>query len=150
MKKKIEEKDTQLDFGLKNPPQNIYYKYKDQYELWLSKLETRRFLKDILMWFVVILSISLLTTQIYTIQTTANIPTIIPIFNYYFTLSKRLVSLEWIYLYPAIGTIALLSGVYFANKYYHKERELSKLLLMVILITNISLSIIFFKLVYTF
>lgn len=150
MKKKDSKKDVQLDFGLKNPPQNIYYKYKDQYELWLSKLETRRFLKDILMWFVLVLSITLVTTQIYTIQTTENIPTIVPIFNYYFTLAKRLSASEWIYLYPGAGIVTLIIGLYFSNLYYHKERDLSKLLLISILLTNVSLCVVFFKLVFTF
>ena len=150
MKKNVPKKEVQLDFGLKNPPQNIYFKYKDQYELWLSKLETRRFLKDVLMWFVLILSISLITTQVYTIQTTNNIPTIVPIFNYYFTLAKRLSASEWIYLYPSIGIFTLIFGLYFSNRYYHKERDLSKLLLISILLTNVSLCVVFFKLVFTF
>jgi len=148
--KKKEKKEKQLDFGLKNPPQNIYYKYKDQYELWLSKLETHRFIKDLLVWFVLIMSISLITTQIYTILNLEILPTRIPVLNYFFTLSLRLVDSNWIYLYPSLSILSLILGFLFANKYYHRERELSKTLLVVILLTTLSLSVIFFKLVYSF
>ncbi len=149
-KNKKEKKEKQLDFGLKNPPQNIYYKYKDQYELWLSKLETRKFTQDILTWFVLITTSSLIFTQIYSIQTLENLPTRIPVFNYFFTLSMRLVNSNWIYIYTAMGILLLLIGTYFANKYYHREKELSKVLLIAVLLANISLSFIFMKLLYTF
>ncbi|MFA5622636.1 MAG: hypothetical protein WC981_00130 [Candidatus Dojkabacteria bacterium] len=149
-KNKKEKKEKQLDFGLKNPPQNIYYKYKDQYELWLSKLETRKFTQDILTWFVLIISSSLIFTQIYSIQTLENIPSKIPVFNYFFTLSMRLVSSNWIYTHTVIGVLLLVVGTYYANKYYHREKELSKVLLIAVLLANISLSVIFMKLLYTF
>lgn len=151
-KKKVEKekKEKQLDFGLKNPPQNIYYKYKDQYELWLSRLETYKFMKDTLMWFVFIMSASLITTQIYTIQTLNTLPTRIPIFNYFSTLSFRLAHSVWIYIFPVISIVVLLAGLIFANRYYHRERELAKTLLVTILLTSLSLSIILLKLVYTF
>jgi len=149
-KKKEEKKEKQLDFGLKNPPQNIYYKYKDQYELWLARLETHKFMKDILVWFVLICSSSLIFTQVYTIQTLERLPSKIPVFSYYFTLTMRLADSYWIYTYPAISLTVLLIGMYLANKYFHKERDLAKTLLITILLANISLSVIFMKLVYTF
>lgn len=145
-----EKKEKQLDFGLKNPPQNIYYKYKDQYELWLSRLETYRFMKDILMWFVLVMSVSLITTQVYTIQSIDILPSKIPVFNYFFTLTLRLADSLWIYIYPVISTTVLIIGLLFANRYYHRERELSKTLLVTIILTVLSLSIILLKLVYTF
>ncbi|MGI6423305.1 MAG: hypothetical protein ACOX0X_01615 [Candidatus Dojkabacteria bacterium] len=149
-KSKEEKKEKQLDFGLKNPPQNVYYKYKDQYELWLARLETNKFMKDILVWFTLIISISLIFTQIYTIETLDRLPSKIPVFSYYLTLSSRLVSSHWIYLYPIISIVILLTGMYISNKYFHKERDLAKTLLITILLANISLAIIFMKLVYTF
>lgn len=145
-----EKKEKQLDFGLKNPPQNIYYKYKDQYELWLSKLETYKFMKDLLMWFVVVISLSLIVTQIYTIQSIDVLPTKIPVFNYFFTLTFRLANTYWIYIYPALSSIVLITGLLFTNKYYHTERELSRTLLVSILLVTLSLSIILLKIVYTF
>lgn len=145
-----ERKEKQLDFGLKNPPQNIYYKYKDQYELWLSKVEIYKFINDTLVWFVLVMSISLIATQIYTIQDIDILPTKIPVFNYFFTLALRLADSSWIYMYPAMSTITLIIGLIFANRYYHRERELSKTLLVTVLLTTLSLSVILLKLVYTF
>ena len=149
-KKEKDKKEKQLDFGLKNPPQNIYYKYKDQYELWLSKLETHRFMKDLLMWFVLIMSVSLIATQVYTILNLEILPSKIPVLNYFFILNLRLVNSIWIYLFPSLSILVLILGFLFANKYYHRERELSKTLLVVILLTTLSLSVLFFKLVYSF
>jgi hypothetical protein len=147
---KKEKKEKQLDFNLKNPPQNIYYKYKDQYEMWLAGMETRRFVKDVLTWFVIILSISLISTEIYMIFNLESLPSQIPVFNYFFTLSRRLVSNQWIYLYPAIGTILLILGIIIAKKYYHNERELARTLLIATFLANVTLCLIFLKLVYTF
>ncbi|PKN02482.1 hypothetical protein CVU76_00365 [Candidatus Dojkabacteria bacterium HGW-Dojkabacteria-1] len=149
-KKEKEKKEKQLDFGLKNPPQNIYYKYKDQYELWLSGLETHRFMKDLLMWFVLVMSISLISTQIYSILNLEILPSRIPVLGYFFSLSLRLVDSFWIYFLPSLSILILISGFLFANKYYHRERELSKLLLVAVLLSTMSLSVIFFKLVYSF
>lgn len=149
----MEKKDTkekQLEFGLKNPPQNIYYKYKDQYELWLSRLEVYKFMNDTLTWFILIISISLISTQIYSIQNIESMPSKIPIFGYFLTLSLRLADSIWIYIYPGISTIVVLIGFIFANKYYHRERELSKALLISVLLSTLSLSVILLKLVYTF
>ncbi len=148
-RKTEKKKEVQLDFGLKNPTKNIYYKYKDQYELWLSQLETYRFMKDLLMWFVVIMNISLITTQIYTIQTLDRLPSRIPIFNYFSTLSYKLAPSSWIYIYPIMSMSILLIGIVFANRYYHKERELSKALLVSTLLAIFSLCMILLKLVYT-
>jgi hypothetical protein len=147
---KKEKKEKQLDFRLKNPPQNIYYKYKDQYELWLAGMETRKFIKDVLTWFVIIISVSLIVTEIYMIANLSSLPTQIPVFNYFFTLSRRLVSQEWIYLYPFLGTVLLLIGTFTAKHYYNKEKELSRTLLLATLFANITLCMIFLKLVYTF
>ena len=99
MKTKKEEKQKQLNFGLKNSPQNIYFKYKDQYEVWLAGLETKKFMKDILTWFTIILSITFIFTEIYLIETHEQLPSRIPIFNYFINSSKRLTVNELIYLY---------------------------------------------------
>ena len=151
-KKKVvkEKKEKQLNFGLKNPPQNIYYKYKDQYELWLSRLETYKFMKDILMWFVLIMSASLITTQVYILQTLDKLPSKIPVFNYFSTPSLRLAGSIWVYTFPAISIVVLLAGLIFANRYYHRERELAKTIIVSILLATVSLSVILLKLVYTF
>ncbi|NLZ24270.1 hypothetical protein GX888_00775 [Candidatus Dojkabacteria bacterium] len=143
------EKEAQLDFGLKDNPKNIYYKYKDQYELWLAGLETNRYFKDPLMWFTLILSSTLIFTQGY-LLTKKKIPTRISVFNYYVPLQKRLGNSYLIYLYPLLGLSVLLIGLFISRKYYHKERLLSKVLLISILLSNFSLCIISLRLLLSF
>lgn len=142
-------KEKQLDFDLHNAPKNIYYKYKEQYELWLAGLETKRYIKDPLTWFTILTSISLIGTQLYIIETREKIPQKVPIFNYYLNPSKRLVSDEYIYLLPILSILVLIVTILLSNRYYHRERELSKILGIVSLLTNISICLIFIKLSLT-
>lgn len=143
-------KEKQLNLGLRNTPKNTYYKYKDKYDIWLAGLETKKFIKDIFTWFVLILSISFIGTEVYMIQTIGSIPTEIPIFNYFIAPERKLATDFWIYVYPVIGSVITVAGLLFGNFFYHKERDLSKALLLTILLANFSLCLIFLKLVYSF
>ena len=148
--KKKKEKEKQLDFGLKNTPKNIYYKYKDQYELWLAGLETKKFIKDPFTWFTLVISFSLITTQMLTIEGEENIPSKIPILNYYINPSLRLVHNEYVYLFPLLAISLVVISIYFSSKNYHRERSLSKLILLAMLLSNLSLCLILLKLFLIF
>lgn len=148
--KEKNKKEVQLDFGLKDTPKNIYFKYKDQYELWLAGLETRKYIKDPLTWLTIILSVTLLFTQIYMIETNANIPSKIPILNYFSTPSKRLLEREYIYMYPGISLFLLTVSIYISTVYYHKERALSKEILITMLLVSFSICLVFLNLIYSF
>ena len=147
---KKEKKEKQLDFGLRGTPRNVYYKYKKQYDLWLAGLETKKFIKDPLTWLTVILSISLIGTQIYLIEVKDKIPQKVPIFNYFLNPVKKLAHDEYLYLLPLLCTLILLLTVFLSNKYYHKERDLSKIIIVVALLVNASICLIFLKLFLTF
>lgn len=147
---KKEKKEKQLQFGLKSAPQNIYYKYKEQYELWLAGLETKKYIKDPLSWLTIVLSTSFIATQIYLIQAKEKIPTRIPLFNYFLNPSKRLMPSKYIYLFPLVCLLILLLTIYLSNRYYHKERDLSKIIILVTLLANLSICLIFIKLFLTF
>lgn len=149
MKKEKKKKEKQLDFGLKNNPKNIYFKYKDQYELWLAGLETKKYFKDPLLWFTIVISASLLFTQGYTIRN-STIPSKIPVLNYLIYPGNRLASTNFIYLFPILGGSILIAGIMLSRSYYHKERQLSKILMIVILLTNMSLCLIFLRLFIIF
>ena len=148
MTKKKREK--QLELTLPDTPKNIYYKYKNQYELWLAGIETKKFVKDPLTWFVIITSLALIATQVYTIQSKTRIPSKVPVFNYFLNPSKRLVANQYIYFFPVLSFLILLCTIALANSYYHKERELIKVLEIVCLLANISICFIFMKLVLIF
>jgi hypothetical protein len=143
-------KEKQLELTLPDTPKNIYYKYKNQYELWLAGIETKKFVKDPLTWFVIITSLALIATQVYTIQSKTRIPSKVPVFNYFLNPSKRLVANQYIYFFPVLSFLILLCTIALANSYYHKERELIKVLEIVCLLSNISICFIFMKLVLIF
>ena len=143
-------KEKQLELTLPDTPKNIYYKYKNQYELWLAGIETKKFIKDPLTWFVIITSLALTATQVYTIQSKTRIPSKVPVFNYFLNPSKRLVANQYIYFFPVLSFLILLCTIALANSYYHKERELIKVLEIVCLLANISICFIFMKLVLIF
>ena len=143
-------KEKQLELTLPDTPKNIYYKYKNQYELWLAGIETKKFVKDPLTWFVIITSLALTATQVYTIQSKTQIPSKVPIFNYFLNPSKRLAANQYIYFFPILCFLILLCTIALSNSYYHKERELIKVLEIVCLLANISICFIFMKLVLIF
>ena len=143
-------KEKQLELTLPDTPKNIYYKYKNQYELWLAGIETKKFVKDPLTWFVIITSLALIATQVYTIQSKTRIPSKVPVFNYFLNPSKRLVANQYIYFFPVLSFLILLCTIALANSYYHKERELIKVLEIVCLLSNISICFVFMKLVLIF
>lgn len=147
---KKEKKEKQLEFGLKGTPKNIYYKYKKQYELWLAGLETKKFIKDPLTWLSIIISLSLITTQVYLIESKDRIPQKVPVLNYFINPTKKLVHDEYLYLLPLLSVIILLLTIFLSNKYYHKERDLSKIIIIVSLLVNISTCLTFIKLFLTF
>lgn len=143
-------KEKQLELTLPDTPKNIYYKYKNQYELWLAGIETKKFVKDPLTWFVIITSLALTATQVYTIQSKTQIPSKVPIFNYFLNPLKRLAANQYIYFFPILCFLILLCTIVLSNSYYHKERELIKVLEIVCLLSNISICFIFMKLVLIF
>ncbi len=143
-------KEKQLEFGLKNTPKNVYYKYKEQYEIWLAGLETKKYIKDPLTWFTIILSTTLIATQIYLIEREVRIPSKLPIFSYFLNPSKRLIPDEYIYFIPIFCAILLVITIILTNRYYHRERELSSVLSIVTLLANISICVVFIKLFLIF
>lgn len=149
-KKEKPKKEKQLDLGLRNSPSNAYYKYKGKYDIWLAGMDTKKFLKDPLAWFALLMSATLIGTEVYTINDAIQLPSEIPVFNYFIDYSKRLIGQDWIYLMPAIGAVVLFLTIPIASSYYHKERLLSRTLLLVALLSNISLCLLFFKLVNNF
>lgn len=147
---KKEKKEKQLNFGLRNTPKNIYFKYKEQYDIWLAGLETKKFIKDPLTWLTIVISISLIVTQVYMIETKDRIPSKIPVFNYFLSPIEKLVQNEYVYLFPLLSIIILLVTIFLSNKYYHKERDLSQIIIITTLLVNISICLIFLKLFLTF
>lgn len=145
MSKEKDKKDGQLKLSLKESFFSGIAKYKNRFELFRAQWDIKRYTKSNWVWFTIILSISLLITQIYTIiEKFSLLPTKIPIFKIYIDANSTLASREFIYLIPGISLVLILIGVIFSNKYYNKERNLSNTLLwaMILSVTVATLGLI--------
>ncbi|MDD3474774.1 MAG: hypothetical protein PHP08_02625 [Candidatus Dojkabacteria bacterium] len=145
MSKQKEEKDDQLKLSLKQSLFSGIAKYKNRFELFRAKWDIRRYTKSNWVWFTIIISISLLATQIYTIiEKFSLLPTQIPIFQIFVDADMTLAKREFIYLVPAISLVLIIVGVIFSNRYYNKERNLANTLLwtMLLAVTVATLALI--------
>jgi len=130
MSKGSAKKDDQLKLSLKQSFFSGIAKYKNRFELFRAKWDIKRYTKSNWVWFTIIISISLLVTQIYTIiEKFSSLPTKIPILQIYVDANSTLARKEFIYLIPSVSLILIIAGVIFSNSYYNKERNLANTLL---------------------
>jgi hypothetical protein len=136
MSKKDIKKDPQLKLSLKESFFSGIATYKNRFELFRAKWDIKRYTKSNWVWFTIIISLSLLVTQIYTIlEDFSSLPTKIPIFQIYIDAQKTLAKKEFIYLIPGISILVIILGILFSNKYYNKERNLANTLLWSMLLS---------------
>jgi hypothetical protein len=148
MPKKSKQDNNQLDLELKESPLNSIAKYKERFELFRAKWDIRRYTKSSWVWLTIILSISLLVTQLYTIQERiSRLPKQIPLLQIYVDSNKTLVSTNFIYLAPVISGLIIIAGIFFSNKYYNKERELSNTLLWTMFLGNLIIAVALIRLI---
>ena len=141
-------KEKQLDLGLKQSPLNNIVKHKENLERFKAKWDIRKYTKSSWVWFTIVISISLITTQIYTVIEHINLlPKKFPLYQFYVDNTERLVSSEMVYLVPAVSLILLIIGIIFSNKFYNKERNLSNTLLMVMLCSIIIITVSLIRLI---
>ena len=135
-------KEKQLDLGLKQSPFNTITKHKERFNLFRARWDTRRYTKSTWVWFVIVISISLITTQIVTIQENIELlPTQIPLYQFFIDNTLRLTSSKYIYFIPGISGFLFVVSILFSNKYYNKERSLSNLLLLTSLLSILIMTI---------
>ncbi len=148
--KKLEQKEEvkQLDLEIKEPFKNKFYKAKRNFDTAVLYLEVRKFLKDQLVWALIVIGGLLTYYQVnMSIERIDTLPKYIPILQFYTSPSKQLIETKYIYLIPAItGTILLLSMVLISRN-YNREKNLVKLLLVSTLIFVIFLTIILINIV---
>lgn len=137
MSKETQEENNQLSLKLKQSPLNIVAKYKERFELFRAKWDIRRYTKSTWVWLTIILSLSLIVTQVFTIQDSISfLPNYIPLLQIFVDPTKTLTSTEYIYAIPILSSIILIVGIIISNKFYNKERNLSNTLLWVMLLSN--------------
>jgi hypothetical protein len=144
-------KEKQLELGLKSPLRNRLYQIKDRIAKIFAYLEIIKFLKDPLNWLFLTLSLSFIAIQSYFIYTTReSLPTQLPIFSYFTDLEKKLVSTNFIYALPVISLIVMIAGSRISYRYFHKERVMSVLLLLSMLLSIILVSLLVLKVTMPF
>jgi hypothetical protein len=146
-----EEPNKQLDLGIKEPFKNRFLNIRRKTSGVLLQLEVKKFLKDVFFWFVTVTNTMMLVLQGYVLFIHFNnIPTIIPILNYYRDSIDRLVNKEYLFIFPAITTFSILLEIFVIARYYNKEKVLAKFILFCSLLTSISSSIVLLYLVQNF
>jgi len=144
--KKPEEK--QLDLGLKQSPFNIFTKQKERFDLFRARWDTRRYTKSNWVWFTIVLSASLIATQVVAIQENILLlPKQIPLYQLYLDNIQRLAPSSYLYLIPSVSCLLFVIGVLFSNKYYNKERTLSNLLLLTTFLATLIMTISLIRLI---
>jgi hypothetical protein len=148
MSKKSKSENEQLDLKLKESPLNTIAKYKERFDLFRAQWDIRRYTKSSWVWLTIILSISLVVTQVYTIQENLNIlPQKIPLLQIYVDANKTLVSTDLIYLAPVTSILIIILGIIFSNKFYNKERNLSNTLLWTMFLGNLIVTVALIRLI---
>ena len=148
VKKEKPKKEKQLDLGLKQSPKNIFYKFKLRFTKFLIRFEIKEFLRSPFTWLVVILSLSFIITQGYVLfENISSYPSELPIWQNQVLLSRRLMEKNFLYIFPSISIFTLIIGIFLSNIYYHKEKFLSKILLFSVLLSVMSLTFAFLKLI---
>ena len=149
-KKPKSKKERQLNLGLKESPKNFFLKIKLKISKFLIRFEIKEFLKSPLTWFVVIFSLSFIATQIYIlINNIDTYPKQLPVWQNQTSSSERLANKEYLYVFPSMSAMVILLGVVFSNIFFHREKFLSKILLISVLLSIIGLTIAFLKLIPT-
>jgi hypothetical protein len=153
MKKKRQEKEEpkQLGLGIKEPFKNRFFKIKRSIDSAVLKFEVRKFLKDPLIWAVLVVSTVLIAQQIYLIVINLErLPTYIPLFRHFISIPRKLSRKDHIILFPTISTVSLLLSLVFTSRYYNSEKELIKILLFTSLLCTVSQSLILIDLIKLF
>lgn len=153
MKKDKQEKDEskQLDLGIKEPFKNRFFKIKRSIDYAILKFEVRKFLKDPLVWAILVVSLVLIGQQAYIISTNIErLPTYIPVFRHFISIPRKLSTRDHIILFPTISVITLLLSFIFTSRYYNSEKKLVKILLFTSLLCTLSQSLILIDLIKLF
>ena len=145
------EEPKQLDLGIKEPFQNKFFKLKGKVDLFILRFEVRKFLKDPLVWGILVVSLILILHQAYMVSENIDkFPTYLPIFKYYLNVADKLMIKEYAFIYPVISASVFVTSFFIISRYYNKERSLTKFLLLGILLTSLSQSIILIDIINSF
>ena len=140
----------QLDLDIKEPFKNKLYKAKRNFDFAVLRLEVIKFLKDPLVWSVIICGFSLSIFQINLIMSNiGKMPTLIPLLKFYNSPLDILSPKEFLYTIPSLCIFITLLTLFSVSRNYNREKSLSKILLICSSASTIFLSIILIQLIKT-
>ncbi len=142
-KKKKIPKEEQLDLDIKEPLKNKFFKVKGRVDLAILQFEIKKFLKDPLLWAMIIIGMIFIAQQILLIYKDIDtLPKYLPVFKYFLSAEDKLALKEYIYIYPLISIVVFLVSLISTSKNYNRERNFTKLLMASALLCIVSQSII--------
>lgn len=145
------EEIKQLDLDIKEPFKNKFFKIKGKADFLLLKFEVKKFLKDPLLWATITISLVMILTQLLLLRENyESLPTYLPIFKTYITLTSKLVVKEYLLVYPTISITTLLLGSIAESNYYNREKSLTKIILFAVLAISLSQTIILIDIIKSF
>lgn len=150
-KPEAEEKIKQLDLDIKEPFTNKFFNIKRKIDFFILKFEVKKFLKDPLLWATITISLVMILTQLLLLRENYDsLPTYLPIFKTYITLTSKLVVKEYLLVYPIISITTLLLGSMAVSNYYNREKSLTKIVLFSVLSISLSQTIILIDIIKSF
>lgn len=150
-KPEAEEKTKQLDLDIKEPFTNKFFNIKRKIDFFILKFEVKKFLKDPLLWATITISLVMILTQLLLLRENYDsLPTYLPIFKTYITLTSKLVVKEYLLVYPIISITTLLLGSMAVSNYYNREKSLTKIVLFSVLGISLSQTIILIDIIKSF
>lgn len=141
-KSEVEQEPKQLDLEIKEPVKNKFYKAKGKFDLAVLKLEVIKFLKDPLVWIMLVFGVVMIAFQMNLIlKNIDTIPKYVPLFRFYLAPKNILVEAKYIYLIPVLTGIIVLISAIFVSRNYNREKYLTKILLVSTIIAELFLSV---------
>ncbi len=126
-----------MELGLRSPLANVLFNVKGRIAKLFLYFDAARYFKDALNWFYIVLTISLIAIQIYfSIKSYNQLPAEVPMLSYFNQLDKRLIYRQYIFALPLVSILMLFIAGRFSYKYFHKERALTRILLLILLLST--------------
>ena len=138
-----EEIPKQLDLGIKDPFKNKILKVKSKTDAKILEFEVRKFLKDLFFWFVLTFNSVMLVQQgILVYQKSNLLPALVPILTYNLASKDKLISRDFLYIFPIVSFLSIITGIVVAMRFYNREKILTQLILLCTLLVCITNTII--------
>lgn len=145
------EENKQLDLGIKEPFKNKLFKLKGKADTTFLQLEVRKFLKDPFFWFTVVFDLIITLQQGWLIYKFFNkLPTLIPVFRYYYVELDSLTNKLSILIFPILSLVISITGIIVSAINYNREKKLATFILLSTILATVACDVILIQLISTY